>query len=140
MHGYVWCISHLLKKLLSLARFASTAASLSGFFSNLIPSHPGVPPKSAPPWRTCDSRTGHFPSTRFSSTLFDFCRARGSEPAGPLFSGLPLRWGLFLHGSSLPSRCSVYPGGEGALGPTDMGVHFLLTVPLSCWAGGGVGL
>ena len=44
MHGYIWCISHLLKKLLSLARFASTAASLPGFFSNLIPSRPGVPP------------------------------------------------------------------------------------------------
>lgn len=97
-------------------------------------------PKSASLWRTCDSRPGHFPSTHFLSTLFDFCRARGSEPADPLFSGPPLRWGLSLHSSSLPSRCRVYPRGEGALGTVDMGVHFLLSVPLSCWAGGGVGL
>lgn len=137
---YVWCISHLLKSFCHLLDLPPQQPHCLASSLALSPLVPVSSPKSALLWRTCDSRAGHFPSTRFLSTLFDFFRARGSEPADPLFSGLPLRWGLSPHGSSLPSRCRVYPGGEGALETADMGVHFLLTVPLSCWAGGRVGL
>ena len=60
-----------LKKRLSLPWFASPAASLPGFFSNLIP---WCPPPSQP--RSGDPVTPALGtlSARFSSTLFDFSR------------------------------------------------------------------
>lgn len=128
------------KKCLSLPWFASPAASLPGFSSNLIPSRAGVLPQVTPLLENLGAlQHSGAVSTRFSSTLFDLSRPGLWSLQTLQFRDSLLRWGLSRSTAPLLLMRSL-PRGVGGPGKRRTWVFKLPTdcLLLSCWAEGRV--